>query len=142
MSICKKMSCLLLIAALLFSLNVTVFAAEKHEESGCEPQHIHSWSETPELIFVLGAGQYVSANGCNRYVQEKYTCTTCGQSKIIRSYYWQKVTPHEKAAYHATCDGTTQTVDYRCKYCHHYLFTSNPRCPGGPHSGPCQYLPC
>lgn len=142
MSICKKLFCLLLAATLLLSLNVTVFAAVKTEGQECEPQHVHSWSETPEFIFVLGAGRYVSEEGCSRYVQEKYTCKTCGQSQIMRSYYWAKVTSHEKSAYYATCNGTTQTVNYRCKYCHHYLSTSNPPCPGGPHSGPCHYLPC
>lgn len=141
MSICKKLFCLLLVATLLFSLNVTVFAAEKAEDQACEPQHIHSWSNEPDIIYVPGAGEYVSPKGCHPYVQEKYTCTTCGQDKIIRSYY-SKLTSHYNVAYHATCNGTIQTIDHHCEYCHYNLHTTTKECPGGPHSGPCHYLPC
>lgn len=154
MSMAKRTFCLLLVVVLMLSTSITTLAAETQELSDCElqstvvdetpeaePQHVHSWGSTPRLVYVRGQGQYVSASGCYRFVQEWYSCE-CGAEKLIRDYYWESVTPHQSVAYHATCDGTTQTVSRRCLYCLHDTDVIYVACPAGPHTGLCDSLIC
>lgn len=154
MSMAKRISCLFLVVALMLSMSLTTFAAETHEPDGCctqvaaitgtpeaEPQHVHTWGDTPRLVYVRGQGKYVSADGCYRFVQEWYSCT-CGAETMIRDYYWSTVTPHLSVAYHAVCDGNTQTVNRRCQYCLHDTDVIYVACPAGPHTGSCDSLIC
>lgn len=148
----RKFAALFLSFALLFSLSNTALAAETHDHDcgavACEDNTIgesvspmsacqsHTWQYKTTCI----GGTYVSATYCNSRWEDTKTCTNCGRTEHVK-YSNISNDSHISVVYSASCNGTTQTLQNRCSRCKGSLPTTTKRCPGGPHSGVCRYLP-
>lgn len=79
-------------------------------------------------------------NKCT-FVMETYnTCQLCGHRQIIEVRD-QTSFNHKKGIYSASCDGRRQTFVYNCLNGCGYSVRESKVCPGGPHTGKCNYLP-
>lgn len=151
----KKFITAFLTLALLSSFSIPVLAAETHDHCCdvgvvCEDDAIregaspmgsctsHTWQNTSTCVRY--GGVYVSASVCKSYWKETRTCTKCGTTEFVRYYYVANDT-HHTVVYSASCNGTTQTWLNECSQCGHSMPTTTRKCPGGPHSGSCGYLP-
>lgn len=151
----QKFITVFLALALLFSFSIPVLAAETHDHccdvgTVCENDAIcegvspmgsctsHTWQS--KSTYVRNGGVYVSASVCKSYWKETRTCTKCGVTEHVRYYYVANDT-HNIVVSSASCNGTTQTWLNVCCQCGHSMPTTKRKCPGGPHSGNCAYLP-
>lgn len=126
-----------LILAIMCTLNTSVLAAEAGNTSEVLSSCVHSWS-TPTTVYVDGAGINITATTCCRRTVTTKTCTKCGETQV--TYGYSSAMPHLFVCFSATCNGTMQTHNCRCKYCTKTIVRKVP-CPGGPHTGLCAYLP-
>ena len=83
---------------------------------------------------------YLNTNTCSYAKYMTYKCS-CGATDQSASPYETGTSQHREVVYSATCDGRYQSWKTRCGNCGTYLFTNTHLCYGGPHSGPCQWLP-
>lgn len=150
----RKFAALFLTLALSFSFSIPTLAAETHDHD-CETDVVcdgntigesvsplfictnHVWDYMSTLVPYTGL--YISEYSCQANWKDTKKCSNCGKKETVGSH--GVVGSHYTTLYSATCNGTTQTWQNRCYYCGHSMPTTTKRCPGGPHSGVCGYLP-
>ena len=160
----RKVSTLMLVFALILSFCAPAHAAQldsdydscayastpedittpnpKNEENVAESRHICDYSDEPTVTYVVGKAINPSATQCKKYCKDTYHCTISGcDGTTVRYRYDENPTNHTVVLYDSTCNGTTQTLYYKCKYCNYKKGNGSRLCPGGPHSGGCSYLP-
>ena len=80
-----------------------------------------------------------SDSQCELETYKQRICTKCGDLDTTGSTYSYPL--HSDRLHSASCNGSTQTIIYRCKNCGHLADTEYTTCPGGPHTGSCRWLP-
>lgn len=157
---CKSVLSFILAVMLVLSLSTSVFATQIHENDVCcaEVHGIAFEDETCEeenydltaahicngpIIASSAVGNKYknrTSTSCVKYYKHTKKCSTC--SATYYEYQWaSSASAHISTVYDATCNGTTQTLYKWCYCCHYSLGTSSNKCPGGPHTGGCSYLP-
>ena len=133
----SKLTALLLVAVMIFTLSANIFAAVPEENTVNACSHVYTQYGTKTLA--EGKGVYYSDNTCYKTYNVKYKCSKCGNimSSVETDGY---PTNHKFNVFTATCNGTIQDVLYRCRSCYH-SYHDYPTCPRDPHTGPCNWLP-
>lgn len=154
----KKIVSLFLVAVLCIAvLPMQAFAAEGHvhSEECAHSDHGKEDAHTERALvctcsnpvvdlstIVTIEDRYISHD--NSYHRMRYKneapCLICG--KTVTEYTYGPLVSHDSwGVYAASCNGNIQTLHYRCRTCDGGLKIMRKKCPGGPHSGGCNYLP-
>lgn len=129
---------LLLACALFLTVALPAFAATP---GTADPQAcIHS--KVTMISSIYNAHRYYNSSYCKGCFTITYQCDNCGASFTNPVWVDGTETVHTETLYNATCNGTTQTWYYHCKYCSGNITTAQIACPRPhPNNGSCSWLP-
>ena len=126
----KKTISIVLAIVMIMAVAITAFAAE----NACTHNTSSSYVGDPWIKYEPYNG------GCRPVTYAKFPCAICGELVPLPIAYGQK-NSHSSGPYAASCNGTTQTLLNRCTRCGVSMASTTQRCPGGPHTGNCRWLP-
>ncbi|MBR4436048.1 MAG: hypothetical protein IKZ82_05760 [Clostridia bacterium] len=136
----KKFVSLLLVAVLCIAvLPLQAFAAVSDEHVDEPKGHTHVIR--PQDIVTKPLNTYVHHDDTNHkmvYVNS-VKCKECG-ALLTWNSYGAPVLHDRISVYSASCDGTWQKHYGTCLTCNGYGY-KRVKCPAGPHTGACPYLP-
>lgn len=136
----QKTVSLLLVAVFILALALSAVAAVPDEgevapTAACN--HVYQWLSNK----ATGTYRYYSTlKHCEVY-EKTGECRLCGIT-VTETYPNSNVkSDHTSLLETASCNGTTQTLNYSCKTCHHTTISRQIACPGAPHGVVCRWLP-
>ncbi len=131
----RRIFAVLLVLLLVLTTPVAAHAAVP-ENASPNVTHVHSYHVVRKYA-AYGSTSYVNATYCHGLIYTVWACD-CGDSYTTGGVVGDIA--HSYQGVNSSCNGTYQTLTYRCRYCTNLKVVTR-ACPNGPHSGACSALP-
>lgn len=136
----QKTVSLLLVAVFILALALSAVAAVPDEG---EVAPTAACSHVYQVLSDKATGNYQyysTTRHCAEYIKTE-KCRLCGITATKVYIRPEEYKAHTNTMESASCNGTTQTLNYSCKTCHHTTISRQIACPGAPHGVVCRWLP-
>ena len=137
----KKILSLVLVVVMIMAMAIPAFAASEDDVAPCAVTCTsHTVNNPINTAYKYSCGEAEPGKNCIRKTYTTYQCGNCHEIFTVLTATTN--VNHVGSPISATCNGTYQTVRYKCTNCKCYYTDDSVRCPGAGHiSGNCNWLP-